>query len=104
MSEIEIHIGHEWNGDEEDEEALAKRIARIVSSDDMSVYRQKRGYKWVLDAWSNDWFMTGIENGVVKIAYRYGDGGNAKAMDALKTFLQWAIGRYVSENEPANAV
>lgn len=101
MNEIEVHIGHGWDDHEED---LAKRIARVVASDDMSVYRQKRSYKWVLDAWSNDWFMTGIENGMVKVAYRYGDGGNAKAMDALKTFLQWAIGRYVSENEPANAV
>lgn len=98
VTEIGIHVGNLWGG-EDGEELLAKRIARIVASDDISVYRQKHGYKWVLDAWSNDWFMTGIENGAVKVAYRYGDGRNKPIMDALQLFLQWSIGSKKPERD-----
>lgn len=89
MVEIEIHIGQGWDDQEED---LARRIARVVAGDDMSVARQKKGYKWALDMWSNDWFMTGIDGGTVKVVYR-GATDNQSVMLALQTFLQWSIGK-----------
>jgi hypothetical protein len=63
--EIEIHVGRRWRGEGE-EEQLAKRIARIVAYDDTACELKKDGYKWALDYRGNDWWMSGIENGVVK--------------------------------------
>ena len=87
--EIEINLGRRWK---DQEEALAKRIARIVASDDTCCELKPDGYKWTLDFRGNDWWMTGIEDGKVKIAYRYGNG-HKEMMEGLRTFLQWEVGQ-----------
>lgn len=92
--EIEIKVRDTW-----DEADLAKRIARIVASDDTCCEKQSKGYEWSLNYRGNDWWMTGLQDvegqkyKVVKVAYRYGFGGRNKVMmEALKVFLQWEVG------------
>ena len=65
--EIQVVVGDRWQNNEEE---LAKRIARIVSVDDSCCEQKEDGYKWALDFRGNDWWMSDIENGVVKICYR----------------------------------
>ena len=86
--EIEIHVGNRWDGQEE---LLAKRIASIVGTDDSCCYEKDYGYKWNLDARKNDWKMSGIENGKIKISYRYGNSYEEE-MKALGIFIQWKLG------------
>lgn len=86
--EIEINVGKRWA---DNEEALAKRIARVVANDDTCCEQQQDGYKWTLDYRGNDWKMTGIENGIVKVSYRYGYG-HKEMMEGLRAFLQWEVG------------
>jgi len=92
--EIEIKVSPRW-----EEADLAKRIARIVASDDTCCEKKSGGYEWALDYRGNDWWMTGIQDvegqkyKIVKVAYRYGGGGSNKdMMEALKVFLQWEVG------------
>ena len=88
VMEIEIKVGKRWS---DNEEALAKRIARVVAADDTCCGPQESGYKWTLDWRGNDWKMSGIEDGVVKVSYRYG-GGHPEMMAGLRAFLQWEVG------------
>jgi hypothetical protein len=93
VSEIIIKLHHRFK----DEQGLVKRIARIVRWDDSGVYQQTSGYKWTLDVQANDWWCSGIEDGgdgkpEIKIAYRYGGGGNQPMMDSLKVLLDWILG------------
>jgi hypothetical protein len=87
--EIRIRVGRRWKN-EGDEEQLAKRIARIVSYSDEACEQKKDGYKWALDYRGNDWWMSGIEDGYIKVAYRY---GQKEVMEGLRVFLQWAVGQ-----------
>lgn len=50
----------------------------------------------VINASSNDWWASGIEQNaqgesIIKVAYRYGGGGNAPMMEALHIYLQWVV-------------
>lgn len=89
MPEITVKIHHRWK----DEEQLVKRIARVTQYTDEYVQQKQDGYKWTLNYQSNDWWCSGIEDGHIKIAYRYGAGGNAEMMTALKIFLEWVLNR-----------
>lgn len=84
--EIQVVVGDRWKNEEE----LAKRVARIVSVDDSCCEKKEDGYDWALDYRGNDWWMSGIEAGVVSICYRY---GKKEVMEGLRVFLQWEIGR-----------
>lgn len=89
MPEITVKVHRRWH---EDEESLVKRIARVTQHcGDQYVEQKTDGYKWTLNYQSNDWWCSGIEDGHIKIAYRYGAGGNADMMAALKTLLEWML-------------
>jgi len=87
--EIKVRVSRFWK----DEERLVKRIARAVCSSDENVHKKDSGYPWALDG-SNDWWCDhlDLETREIKITYRYGGGGNAKKMEALRVFLQWTLG------------
>ena len=91
--EIEIIVGNRW---ENNEEELAKRIARVVCYSDKHCIQQSSGYKWSLNCQGNDWKMSEIEDGVVRVSYRYGYG-HTMMMNGLQTFLQWSIGKKYGE-------
>lgn len=84
MSEITIKVHRRWN----DEEVLVKRIARVVYYDDEGVAQQNAGYKWCLNSTANDWWASGVENGEIRVAYRY---GTQELMSAMKVVLEWVL-------------
>lgn len=86
--EIAIYVGKKWA----DEERLAKRIARIIGPDDSGCRKQEHGYAYAWDLGGNEWWMTSIKDGVVKVAYRYGHG-HKEMMLGLQLFLQWTVGK-----------
>lgn len=82
--EISVKVHRRWK----DEENLVKRIARIVCYDDSQIFQKDTGYKWQLNS-GNDWWTSGLENGEIKVCYRY---GTDELMKALKVFLDWSLG------------
>ncbi len=88
--EISFKLHRRWVKPDK-EESLMKRIARIVCDTDEGVFSKDTsfggGYKWQLNS-GNDWWAE-IEDGVVKIKYRY---GRDEFMKGLEAFLKWELG------------
>ncbi len=79
----------------EKEEAIVKRIARVVLDDDSQVYEEREDYAWHLG--KNSWWTTAVSHpkrdreGVYKeitVAYRYGYA-HFKVMQGLETLLNF---------------
>jgi hypothetical protein len=96
--DFEIEVGNRWK----DEAELARRIARVVVSyGDAGCVRKDNG-SWRLDG-GNDWFMSPIQDGKVRVSYRYGHGRLAH-MESLRAVLQWLVGAHApSKPEPVIA-
>lgn len=102
--QIHITVGDRWKDNEGE---LAKRIARVVCYTDEHCIQQSSGYKWSLNCQGNDWKMSEIENGVVRVSYRYGFGDTIM-MNGLQAFLQWSVGdkrrKFLKEDKPESAL
>lgn len=71
-------------------EAILKRIALVICGTADRVARQEHGYPWSLDQAGNDWWATDLdEQGVLKVSWRYGGGGNRGFMEHLEYVLNW---------------
>jgi len=74
------------------EEAVIRRIAMVVIGHDDGVAEQPTGYKWALNQSGNDWWASGIEDGILRVDYRYGNtpgSGGEQMMIGLEEFLAW---------------
>lgn len=79
------------------EEKIVRRIAEIAIGKHAVTAQKDDGSKWSLDVHGNDWWTSemalseGGRTGTLRVNFRYGGGGNAAAMDALQTWLNWVF-------------
>ena len=87
MAEIRFRVYPNYK-----EREVVERVAQIVTGPTDEIFEKDSGYKWSLDS-SNDWWMDKDRStGEFILAYRYGDGGNAPLMEALRRVIIWRLG------------
>ncbi len=89
MNVEEIKFGFHRRWAEAGEEAIAKRVATIVSHTPQCRFEKENDNRWNLDSGNNWWLRINLTERTATLKYRYGGGGNMEFMKSLEKVLEW---------------